>query len=411
MSRLDYVEAFIRGIHENLSPGIPETLAGIWISREGEGSLFLDQSDSGAYESTVDRLIDDFVKDDSLSRRSVESFLQEALFRALDINGTSSQTFDERIGPSQAALRKRLASPPSEFRCLVRVDGLAGKDLPFALGRVRFVEYGPSQERQLSRGSPPAGTRLLREQARDVLTGKVCAIADVEASDLASAQSRARREVRATLDCLNFFGDLTPYNHGWVHFPAEAAGVVETVPVRDSAGGVHVGFQHQGPTLPFSLEQLRKSRQVLRYVRIVGALLRTAKPGEAGQVLLTAFQWAGRASVEPRREQSFLLFTIALETAALPSQQQELNYRLGNRVASLLGRSRPQRDEIRHELVRLYKLRSSIVHSGSNEVTDVDLASVRSLAKRALLQLAGRRAMWSWTPAALDTWLESTSAK
>jgi hypothetical protein len=405
---LPYVEAFIRAIHGSLAVESPDRLTGLLISRHDRGSLIIDGADLRAYKATVEQLMAQFVKKDDLSRRSTEAYLDDALFLALDVDATSTATFEERVKESLETLYKEMTSSASRFRCLVRVEGIAAEDLPVALGRVRFVKYGPTQERQLvgQEGNRSDRGRVLRD-ARANLVGRVFATVDVEARDFESARVLARREARTVIDLVNFFCDLTPYNHGWLHLASEAIAVTDVMPARESDGTLHLGHQTQGPLLPFSLKELRKAKPTLRRLQAVSKLHRVSRSKSAGEILLTGLQWAGRASVDPRREQSFLLFAIAVEAAVLPVHHPEQTYRLSTRMAGLLGANRRRRAEIRQSVTQLYDVRSSIVHSGSYEVSDADLGQLRSLAKATLLRLVDQRRLWNMTVKELDEWLQA----
>jgi len=217
---MPYVEAFIRAIHNSLTFETPDRLAGFLISRQGRGSLMLDEEDLRAYRATVEQLMKEFVKGDYLSRRSAETYLDDALFFALELEATSTAAFEERLKEGLETMRRQLTSPAKRYRCLVRVEGIAPDDLPFRLGKVRFVKYSPAQARQLigQAGSPDRG-RILRD-ARANLLGKVFAVVDVEARDFDSARILARRQTRTVIDLVNFFYDVTPYNHGWLYLPS-----------------------------------------------------------------------------------------------------------------------------------------------------------------------------------------------
>ncbi|MEK6209380.1 MAG: hypothetical protein AABM64_03255 [Pseudomonadota bacterium] len=416
LKTLAYVGDFIRSIHKNLSAGIPDGHSGFRISRHDEGSLFLDEADLVAYTATVGRLVDDFSTTGDLSRRSVEQYLQDSLFHSLDIRRKREKPFDERVNQALVDLHKRLCSPPLSYRCFVPVHGFAPKYLPFSFGGIRFVRFGQSHLRQLLK---PIGTgaefNAFRSDVSDMkeseLWGNPCAVVEVKARDFDSAMVRARVATRAAVDSVNFFEDLIPYNHGWLYLPAEGARAREIAAIVSSEGQVLLSHAKVGPIAPFSLENLRKDPRVLRQLLALSALSRIATPKTAGEVLLTSFRWAGRASVEPKREQSFLLFAIALEAAALPVRNQEITYRLSLRVARLLGRSRERRAEVTKSVADLYSVRSKIVHSGSYEVTDEDLGRLRWLTKTVLLRLLRRRSLWKSSPHELDRWIEGLVTK
>ncbi len=299
---ITYVGDFIRGIHKDLAPGIPESLAGFWLSRADEGSLFLDQTDAVAYAATVGQLVADFARTGDLSRRSVERHLQDALFHSLDIRGKRREPFNERIKNALRELRKQLSSPSLSYRCFVPVHGFAPKDLPFTFGGIRFVNFGESHRRQLlkpvgSKTKSDGFRRLVSELKEGELWEHPCAIVRVEARDFDSAKARARFATRAALDGINFFDDLIPYNHGWLYFPADGASAREIAPIVSSEGQFSVPHTAVGPIGPFAVDNLRKDGRVLRQLRALSALSRTAQPktlvrfcsplpgGQAGQAL------------------------------------------------------------------------------------------------------------------------------
>jgi hypothetical protein len=410
---LEYVGEFIRGVHKNLSPGIPDRYSGLWISKHDESSLFLDEADRVAYAGTVSRLVDEFARTGELSRRSIEGYLQDALFCSLDIQHKRAKPFDERLNDALGELRNRLRSPILSYRCFVPVHGLAPKDLPFVFGGIRFVSFGRSHQRQLLKPLAKSTTsksfrRLVGELKDRELWGNPCAVVEVKARDFDSAAVRARVATRAAVDSINFLDELIPYNHGWLYLPAEGASALEVAPIVSSEGQVLLSHARVGPLAPFSLENLRKDRRALRHLQALSALSRTATPRTAGEVLLTSVQWAGRATVEPKRELSFLLFAIALEAVVLPEHNQELTYRLSLRVAGLMGRTREQRVELKSSVADLYGVRSKIVHSGSYEVTDEDLGRIRWLTKSVLLRLLRRRSLWKSSLNQLGTWIEGS---
>jgi hypothetical protein len=411
--RLGQAERLIDEIRSNLTTGEPQDLGGFWISRSSEGTLFLDSADRDAYTATVDQLMRDFVKDGGLSRRSVESRLQDALFYSLDISQTRAGSFSERLANAIRTLGEELTAPAGTYRLWIPVCGLRREDLPYRFGATRFVTYGAAQERQLLAGQarPDKLRHLLLQLRGEPSWGQTCAVVDVEARDFESARVLAGAATRGALDCINFFRDLVPYNHGWLYMPGEAESTSDVSLGLSRDRNVTVSYNRAGPLLPFSLEQVRQSKTLGRQLRLVGDLMKTSKSGSMGGILLTSFQWCGRATVEVRREQSYLLFAIALEAAILPVQDEELNYRLGNRVAGLLGRGREERSAIRKSIGNLYKVRSAIVHSGSYEVSDEDLGRLRALTKRSLLVLAKRRGLWAMATGEFNRWLETLACK
>ena len=74
------------------------------------------------------------------------------------------------------------------------------------------------------------------------------------------------------------------------------------------------------------------------------------------QRITSSAQWAGRATVESRPEEAFLLFAIALESLILGSKEHsELRYRLALRTAYLLSHSPDARRQIHKDIRQLYE--------------------------------------------------------
>lgn len=145
-------DAICRGFHSGDYNGLtfetPDRLAGFLISRQGRGSLMLDGEDLRAYGATVEQLMKEFVKGDDLSRRSAETYLDDALFFALDLEATSTATFEERLKEGLETMRRQLTSPAKRYRCLVRVEGIVPDDLPS--GSARSVSSSTARHKSAS---------------------------------------------------------------------------------------------------------------------------------------------------------------------------------------------------------------------------------------------------------------------
>jgi hypothetical protein len=121
--------------------------------------------------------------------------------------------------------------------------------------------------------------------------------------------------------------------------------------------------------------------------RHVSKLL-SSKRNKLEDQIIASIQWAGRATVDARKEEAFLLYAIALESLVLADKDpRELTYRLQVRVAHLLGKDIKARQEIFSTVGRLYGVRSQIVHSGHYQVVDSDLSLIRAFAKSCIIRI------------------------
>ena len=140
--------------------------------------------------------------------------------------------------------------------------------------------------------------------------------------------------------------------------------------------------------MPFSFQHLLETdkKRNLGFSKIADLLAR--KRNRLDDRIIAAIQWAGKATVESRKEEAFLLYAISLESLVLlENEKEELTYRLRTRVAHLLGKDLEGRKIISENVRDLYDIRSKIVHSGSYQVTDANLSLIRFYSKSCILHI------------------------
>ena len=87
-----------------------------------------------------------------------------------------------------------------------------------------------------------------------------------------------------------------------------------------------------------------------------------------------------------------LLFAIALESVVLGKEiKTEITYQLSARVAHLLASTLDAKRSIVEQVNDLYRLRSAIVHSGKNDISETDLYTIRAICLSSLQTLATSR--------------------
>jgi hypothetical protein len=238
--QLGYVSDFIRMIKANLSPGHIDRFEGIYFSKENEGWIWLTSSEAREYRSVLSRLVDQYVKHDEMSQRTVEQFFQDAIFHALDIRSQRKASFDEGLDEAVEALHRQLIAKPSTYTCFITIEGIESGELPRSLGRLRLVVFSKAQLQKIFR--TPGAKRLSPEyvdfQKKVMREGECwqrpCAVINVEAKDYESANNLAHRETQAILDIINFFTDLLRFNHGWLYLPGgEAKAISATLCAYD----------------------------------------------------------------------------------------------------------------------------------------------------------------------------------
>lgn len=379
-SVLDSVASFTRRVHQELKSAAN---SGGTIN----GSSFRIVRDIIYMDGFIDELneleeitYDAVGKSELISKKGAEALLHKAISSAVLIQGKSvrSDEFEKALGDSIAELRKGLQEPPSDWSYLIRVTGFDPKCLPETIGRVRFALM---DDLELSGFEKDIRHETMRELVRKRYTGEIGAQVNPKAVDDEAALELALREVRKTLDVINFFANNSYPPIFGVHLPWEGHGTQEQFIGIQRGKGMIAHGRLQGAAIMLDLRKINGTPVFTR----AKELLAKEQLNSFDRRIVSALQWAGRASFQDRIDQAFLFYAISLENLLLGTRNEaELSYRLSAFGAHLLGRDGKSRNEIHRNLKKLYKLRSVLVHAGSAPVRDVELALIRHYSKHAI---------------------------
>lgn len=409
---------------EQVEFGAPDLRGAAYFSVWESRLLTLDGEGAREYERLVDELDNEFNENQDLSRRSVERFARDAILKLLEAKSDTSiaaKVREEKRFETLTELRARLKAEPTEYKCFIPVEGFALKDLPLLFAGIRFEKFGSSHRKEILRSKGVRKHRVMRANVPGPkpkrkwkrIWGCPVAILTVPARDQVSAIVLARKKIAECLDLLNSLFYVIPYNYAWSGLSGEARPVREEVPVLWEDGSYSINFQALGTLGPYRLDNLREAESASQLLdaldaltEYVSALSEKEASKSAGKLLITAARWYGRANVEQNRERSFLFYAIALETALLPTEGQELSYRLALRVASLVSPAGEKNREIFDHIRYLYVVRSKIVHDGLYEVSERDRSRIRAIGGEALTLLLKSRELWTLSKDELEKRLE-----
>lgn len=183
---------------------------------------------SAIYDAVDPQLID---------RKTVEEYVEQAVIKSIDpAQRYQSIGFQNRLSRSITKLTARLRAEPTESEVYLQVDGLSHRGLPMTFGKFRFhkpdevmlrrVMRSVKRVMRLSPDAPATKTKFinhLNEQYAKVWKKKSIAITTLKSVTPEAARSQAIRELRDTLDVINFFADFlnTTGNGGCVSMPEE----------------------------------------------------------------------------------------------------------------------------------------------------------------------------------------------
>ncbi len=390
-------EDFIRRLHSELLKSLSDK------SFLVEGTLRLVQGVmiTGHFVDELnvleDKIFDIVRKRAVISKVGAEALLHKAIGAAVLFERLPAplDQFKNQLKMAMQELYKEVTRDPGTWTYLIRVGGFHAQSLPIKIGKVQFRLMTEEEFSKLETDIESATAKTLntddekglmnedlRNGIRHTYSNHVGAILDVNAIDGEAAVDLALREVRKTLDTINFFtSNEHPPIHG-THFTWEGRGSHEQFLGIQKEWGMIVHNRVQGVAIPADLREIRKIPAFSK----ASDLLAQDKYNKFQKRLLSAMQWAGRASIQELIDQAFLFYAISLENLLLGTKgESELSYRLSIYGAYLLGHDGKSRKEVHQTLKKLYTLRSQIVHAGSAAIRESDLTLIRRYAKRAVL--------------------------
>jgi hypothetical protein len=371
----------------------------VTFSEANLGDLILTDSDAKEYRQCVDAIYAQVAgKAEHISRSAVESFIQSAMLKAIDpIQAAVEKDFPKRLESALAALKEELKAKPSIWEIHFPVDGVLTDNLPLIFGRCHFYFGDPTEVSGLLErinrvivsavGDDSAQTvnQDVATRIRSLVSGKTWLATLVEAVDGEAARRAARKRVRQTADILNFYANLGGRAPSQVLLAEDPRpGILNTFLFSEDPPAFQPPSERVGPIAQFSFAAPDLAQAGFERI---SNMLKSRAPSEFEDRVIRAFQWAGKASVEPRKEEAFLLFTISLESLLLErNDKSEITETLALRAAHLI--SAPStRLMVYRDMKRLYGIRSKIVHSGSVDVGEDQLSEIRYYTRFALLTL------------------------
>lgn len=394
----------------------------VFFSEEELGGVLLGGEDAQEYRACVEGIYKVVAgKQGHISVGTVEVAIQSAILKALNITKQDSEPdFSARLTREIGVLKETLRRKPESHMVRLEVQGLDPNDLPRQMGDVKFyvadetsVPEAVTSEKDATNEADKKrreGARVLRNNIINSMRGRTYVAMEIQASDLKAAEFLAERQLRRTVDVLNYFGDFFSHGRARVFLPGDAAPCKHIAVVGKKGEPEKNKFMmsRKGPLVRFSFPSPSAPSIAVRAFTKASALLQKQNRNPLEKRILAALQWAGRASVEERQEEAFLLYCISLDALLLKNEDKgEIAFSFALRGAHLLLRDSDKRMEIFRDLKALYRLRSKVVHSGETEISDSELAQIRGLAKQAIFTVLTSEPFSSFTmEEQLEDWFQ-----
>lgn len=408
---IESFEIFLRNITDssNLKTGDFVPSGGVWFWNAEEGSVEITGDEKFEYLRLLNEFSEDNEIRETFSRQAIDKLLKTCIFEVLDIAQKRRERDSQaRISDAVKALKKELEGPPEQWSVALRVEGLdLGENRNWSFGSVVF-RRGEDLLVDIKEKSE-SYYNLDEDKLVQTLSNTIYAQIKICANDFRSAVAQARNGLRSTLNVLNFYTDIL--NNPALHlalsdFAINRPKALDVVIAfgEDSRIGP-VSYTTQGPATDFSVSLIENYREDKNFaISSLEQLLVTENLTELQHQILTGIQWVGRATIEPLREEAFILYIVGLEALLGGSEYSNV------KTAILLSDGGDKFEREKKLLQELYRIRGAIVHSGRFYVAESDLAEMRLIVKESVLRLIDlveRRGFT--TKAELDDWFEQVA--
>jgi hypothetical protein len=350
--------------------GRPQLLKGPLLIR---GNLVLRGGVALQYVEVLDQICHIVTQDGTWSRASVDDLLAESV---LNVANAPVEHRAETTRTQADRIVAQLKTHPDKWDVYIAIAGISLDCVGHKFGKLEFL-----RDTITNRAAHPDNTRD---------NGKITSIfvrASVDAIDTESALVAGIDIADQHLAVLNaLFSDWQPSR---IHLyrgqpePFIRNNISRAVKVGEGDGRTNFAGKITGTVLSRAEWDVFMQERGGSFVS--GLLMRN---DTFAKRLIGGYVMAGTACVEEKHQLSFLLFAIALESAVLGNQiKAEITYQLSARVAHLLGSSVAARRSMVKEVNGLYRLRSAIVHSGEDKVSQTDIYTIRGICLKTLLTL------------------------
>lgn len=377
-------------------PNAPE-----YFFMRGDLTVLLTGTDALTYRRCLQDLYDSVEEKKILSRSEVQSLANTTcahIFRkGMELSKDDAE-FQSFCDSEIKELRKALEQKPVSWEIISRACGIDHAALPMKVGKMTFVSATDDELKSIPDDS------INKPITKECFSGNVLGRVHVQAVDVDAARMNATKVHQQTIDCLNFFASV-----------AGVLGQAYLLGEKEKGHGLRVSLgpndytSHQSFLYgPLQLVPLNRMTEQPGFERI-SKMLESDSPSQLEDRILRSIQWTGRALVDPRREESFLLMAIALENLLLAKQGNEnITYKVAMRCAHLIGKTDLEaRRRLVSDIKDLYSRRSTIVHSGRVEVSDAEIGSLRHYLSAALFTVLNTEPFCSMKEESeLEAWFE-----
>jgi len=257
---------------------------------------------------------------------------------------------------------------------------------------------------------PEIRFKFLRDRT-ETLKNTVCAIYHITAESDRAIEI-AEEQTQEVLDLLSYFISFmhTRDYSGAVRLQGEmASGHRTTLLLTADTDRLYQANQRTGPYMPivFTTEDIEEMKKL--GIFDVSAIIERGRRTNFEKTVLAGIRWFAASQRQDTPEIEFVNLATCLENCLTPDDGvSSISASIAEGCAILLADDSEKRLQLRGDVLKIYRIRSKIVHSGKSITREPDISSLehlRRIAQRLLLVLIKEHLGHFETKQDLLTWL------
>lgn len=353
------------------------------------GGFLLSREGIDAFDQIINELITDEEVQIKFSKRYLERIVDEVILKLMD---TPEKKIEMAAEKQVIALFEKLSAPAVDWVIILPIANFYIEMEELEVGQIRLFRFKENDEKKVKSRImrtfhtpvPQTELSIFLDKALESFVGKICAELTVTAVDHYRAEEIGMQSIDMVLDALSLYGaryNLTIPFYSEMYKATRHRKPAEAFGIQFSSTGVSISPVElmKGFVRPFNVSKEAMKNMLNDGFNILcGILKRNERDWTLFEKdLLTSIRFFALSTHEQPVINAFVNSVISLE-ALLVGEHESIVDNLAERVAFIIGKNLIERNWFFDQMVRLYRIRCSIVHSGD---TDIELSDFILLQK------------------------------
>lgn len=344
-----------------------------------KGSFFLDERGINC----LNELLDELRKDEDIAQKFSNKYLEELIKNfIIELLPVKPRNISVEIDKNFFQLLNKLLQPETDWLVIVPISNLQINKKSFNVGSVRFSKFSKTMERKILTKINPNNKSFFQKSVIVNFTNYTVASVHVSAVDDTRAKELALIMINNSIDILRFYrlnpnfryNKLIINNVGIAGRLYKGTEIVLCLCSPPNFIQISPFFEKTGFLIPYEINNKNKKIFFKNGFKTLHCILKKKESNRTDfeNRLLSGIHFCSLSTTDESISNSFVNSIISLEAILIRGMEQKSG-NIGERVALLVGKDLRSKKWFLKEMIRLYRIRSNIVHSGNVDVTTSDL--------------------------------------